>query len=68
MVAKVRDTKKDANSDVFLKTVVLKPPSCTPFSEDEVPLRLSIAPSKCFIVAGQNCYKPDSYYFGSARA
>merc|ERR1719273_1348112 len=41
-------------------------PSCTPFTEDEVLLRLGEAPSKCFVVPErQNCYNPDAYSFGT---
>lgn len=51
--------------DEPLKTAVLKTPSCTAFSEDEVPLRLGAAPSKCFIVPeGSTCYTPNKYSFG----
>lgn len=48
-----------------LKMAVLKTASCTSFAEPEVPLRLGLAPSKCFVVpVGQSCYDPTKYSFG----
>jgi hypothetical protein len=55
----------DEINNGVVKTAVLKTPSCSAFTEDEVPLRLGIAPSKCFIIPeGQKCYNPESYSFG----